>query len=231
MKSLFLLLLAGFVVSQPTKFPTVPTKLPTKSPSNHPTNNPTNNPTYAPTVKIYLYSSNAWIKDGILGTRSESNWYCQNAATDLDLFCQTHTAFVSYSETDNLTVLASTQLGASQLLVPVHGPGGVLIANNWNDMFSGTLLSTLTEAGVLSNTLELQNAFYTGSDSMGGFGGAEGSCSSWTDNLSATGAYTGSGETTESSYLNMGAGACDASPLSAAFAPTQIVCACFYDGS
>lgn len=227
MFKLLIFLLLAFANAQ------VPT---TKSPTLKPTA-PTKAPTFRPTsalypAKIYLYSNNVWEVNGNLGSRTETNWYCENIAVTLNLFCVTHAAFLSYSSTDSLKNIPSTHLGASSSAIPVYSASGNLIANSWNDLFTYPRSTDFITSGVLTpdeNGLTVYH--YTGSNSDGTFSSSADTCNVWSDNTNSFSAYLGQGDATDETSMIGGLGGCDGVPISAASTSPKVVCACFYDGS
>jgi hypothetical protein len=227
--SIALALCASAVFAQPTPFPTVPT---TKTPTTAaPSASPTSNPTYDSNAKIYLYGLSTWPLTGDLGTRVSADWSCTNEATLINLFCQTHSAFISFSASDQVKDLATNHLHCSDELLAVVGPTGLPIVDKWTDLFVDPLPNSLASAHVLGNAEWLENAFFSGSNSDGTFAGYDYSCEQWTNSAPVSGARLGNADSTDASYLNYIDGSCDGEAASAVLTKSRIVCACFHDGS
>lgn len=78
--------------------------------------------------------------------------------------CKNYRAFVSLSTTDTIANMPTNYgIPANQ---PIHGPNGTVIAQNWQQLASGTLETSLLAAGVTNHA---SNQFWSFSTQLGDF--------------------------------------------------------------
>ena len=157
---------------------------------------PTEEPA-AEVTQIVMFSAGTY--DGNLGGRAGADALCAaNAPASLGSEYTHFRAFISVNAGDEIRDMPGNYGVPTD--VPIVGPTGTLIANNWADLLDGTISNSLQAAGV-TNGLWLSGA-----------AGAEGSvdsgytCAGWT---SATGsAMVGTEVETGASWMSIAVTSC-----------------------
>jgi hypothetical protein len=147
---------------------------PTKTPRPADTDTPqptmtTTPPTSTPVPYIVLYQGSS--SDGnIGGSRSTVD---ANCSANLPSGYTRYNAFLSFSDTDDIYGLSSYGIPTN---VPVKSTTGNTIANNWADMFDGTIAMSLSAAGVTTSD------WWSGVEQDGRALTTSANCFTWSDN-------------------------------------------------
>lgn len=141
--------------------------------------------------------------DGDLGGRSGADALCQNAENTQ--YNKTNVmAFISVSADDQICDFpnAPTNIPTS---LPIYGPNGKIIANDWNDLLDGDIDNTLQDAGITYVD------YWTGSNADGSYRTStpvQNNCNGWTidnSNQGSSGQYNKTDSFwLESSYVGCG---------------------------
>ena len=109
-------------------------------------------------------------------------------------------AFISVSDADEIRDMRSNY-GVPELW-NIKGPSNILLAINWNYLFSPSLSHSISGADITDSIY-----WWSGSDTVGGWNGSSGVCAGWDDGSASDGAY---GETSSltGSWLNINTAAC-----------------------
>lgn len=166
---------------------------PTPEPTSEPTATsvpPTETPVPTPTPDVKRVFATSGKTNGGLGGLTGADAYCQSAADSASLG-GTWKAWIS-----------SSSVGASSRLSHHTGPyrlvNGITIANNWDDLVDGSLLSSINVSetgGSVSG-----NAWTTTNISGGAIGSAH--CASWTNGTSSGNGRYGSVSSISSTWTN-----------------------------
>lgn len=104
----------------------------------------------APITEVYLFSNASTTSGGLLGPRTTADSLCaseRSGVTFPNNACQNVRMVISLNAGDTIAMMPTNfALPAS---LPVHGPGGIVVAPNWTTFVNGTLTSTLSAAAVI----------------------------------------------------------------------------------
>ena len=134
----------------PTRAPYPPGRAPTFSPTT-PTESPSAHPVPASHTGIVLYGTSVATPKTIGSTRSSANGPCLNDPAFIALTCQTAwSVYILTGESDpnSYTTIPGTGTPFNTVL-PVHGPTGLLIANDWGSLWTGPWANTPETARML----------------------------------------------------------------------------------
>lgn len=110
---------------------------------------------------------------GAIGGRSGADALCATARPGLPNPPASAAAFISVSADDEIRDLPSNEGFATD--VPIVGPTGKLLANDWADLLDGTIARSLASADVLGSS---EIFWYSGSDKSGAV--TSKTCTGWT---------------------------------------------------
>jgi hypothetical protein len=147
---------------------------------------------------LYLFDGGG--KAGALGGRAGADAVCQAAvASHSALGLTSVRAFLSVNASDEIRDMPVSY--GFPTGVPIHGPTGVKIADDWADLLDGSVDATLTAAQALAT-----DYFYTGSGSDGALDVHN--CSGWTDSGTLFDGHYGSSYFTDARWVATGDATC-----------------------
>jgi hypothetical protein len=148
---------------------------------------------------VYLFSTGTK-HNGNLEGRTGANAKCQACydANYTSLSCTSVRAFVSFNGGDEMRYMPENH-GVPDNLV-IHGPTGIRIGINWDDLFDSSIEKSMAEANV-----ESSHNYWTGAASNGG--ATSMNCSGWTVGVDWIGINWQAGEggnqaSTSSTWIN-----------------------------
>lgn len=154
-------------------------------------------PDLGPTT-LYLFDGGG--KAGALGGRTGADAMCQTAAASHSaLGLSSVRAFLSVSASDEIRDMPVSY--GFPTGVPIHGPTGVKLADDWADLLDGSVDATLAAAQALAT-----DYFYTGSSSDGALDVHN--CSGWTDSGTLFDGHYGSSYFTDAGWIATGDATC-----------------------
>jgi hypothetical protein len=151
---------------------------------------------------IYMFSIDPSTTTGNISGRTGADNLCQaKYASDYSsLGCTEVRGFISIDASDRIADMPMNYGVPDN--VPILGPGGTPIANDWADLLDGTILTTMQGAGVLSAL-----GYWTGSNADGTFYASPyNNCTNFTS-TSGSG-RTGSATATDGTWLSSSTSAC-----------------------
>ena len=153
-----------------------------------------------PLPPIYLFSIDPTTTTGNISGRIGADNLCQAKYTSdyTSLGCTQVRGFISIDGTDQIADMPGNY--GVPIDVPILGPGGTPIANDWADLLDGNILTTLQGAGVLAAL-----SYWTGSNADGTFYSSV-HCSNYTSTLGS--GRIGSATATGSTWLSSATTAC-----------------------
>lgn len=144
--------------------------------------------TPAPSIVLYEGSSS----DGNIGSRGAADALC---VANLPSGYSNYRAFISFSQADDIYDLASNYNIPTSYLV--KSSYGVTIANNWADMFDGSIDMSMSDA------LVTYSDWWSGVEDDGQALATSANCFAWTDN---TASPTNNGNVGSSTIITAGSG-------------------------
>lgn len=133
-----------------------------------------------PSVVLYEGGTSA----GNIGPRASADAIC---AANLPAGYANYHAFIGYSASDSIANMPANY--GIPTNIPIRSASNILIANNWTDLMDGTIVTSLTGAGVAPD-----GYWWSGVDNASGIhtDGVTQDCTDWTSNLNATPGTLGS---------------------------------------
>jgi len=127
---------------------------------------------------IHMYSTSSGFM-GDFGGRAKADSECIKALPVVLGLKTNVRAFLSVDASDQIKNMPANYYVPTT--EPILGPTGIPIASNWNDLLDGSILVTLSEAGITSSS------WWSGSNADGT---VSTNCSSWTTSVAVNG-YVG----------------------------------------
>jgi hypothetical protein len=186
-----------WIYVSPTKTPVPDTDTP--MPNMTATPSTATPPTSTPVTYLVLYDSGS-TSNGTIGSRANADAFC---ASSLPAGFSNYNAFIGFSAADNISNLPSNYGIPTNL--PIYSPSNILVANNWADLLDGSIASTLSTAGVVSNY------WWSGVETNGtSTDGVTADCNDWTDSTNIVSGYYGDYQWSDQRWIKGAAGgACD----------------------
>lgn len=148
----------------------------------------------------YLFSAGGI--SGALGGRAGADAMCQAAAKPGLIPAGIPVrAFLSVNASDEIRDFPTTYGVRTDL--PVWGPSGIVVADNWLDLVDGTIDTTLMSSQVMGSS---ELVWYSGSNADGSL--ATNHCANWTSGSGGTMGRVGQKGSTASDWISAGAGPC-----------------------
>ncbi len=124
---------------------------------------------YEPAIIIF----NAGMHAGDFGSIHREE--CEKEKSNLGLSENNVARFISKSDTNNIKDVIPNDYQD----LPVKGPNGTIISNKWSSMWGGTIVNSLSAAGVLPS--DIQHYWWSGSltDGTHGLSSTSDLCADW----------------------------------------------------
>ena len=142
-------------------------------------------------IPIILYSIAA--HNGNIGNRATADSLCSASAEKPDNYAN-YKLFIAYTNDSPSLWLPHDR--------PIKSKNGTLIANNYDDLFDGTIITSLNSAGVLENS-----GFWSGMNANGT--ASANNCNDWSVNDQSYSGTLTSPMATSSAWLTIANGYCD----------------------
>jgi len=150
----------------------------------------------SPTVVLFAAAT----ANGNLGGRSGADSICSNAIPT-GLSCAHVHAFISIDASDEIQDMPSNYNVPTDL--PIASKDGSVVQSNWAGLLGGSLLMSLVNAGILTNS---DTFWWSGSNSDGSLNSPN--CSNWTTSAILINGYSGYYNQTSSAWISAGAPDC-----------------------